>query len=97
MPQVSFEQEQKAVAAMDALVPLATRVSEDLRMTTEITTGSSAEEILNRARETNVELIVIGTKGLTLFEEGVYGGTAKRVFSDSPCSVLAVREDREPA
>jgi universal stress protein A len=89
-PDLSLEQ--KAIEAMDALVSPVTADGHDLQITTEVTTGSASAEILNRARERKVDLIAFGTKGLTLLEEGVIGGTAKRVFSDAPCSVLAVRE-----
>ena len=65
---------------------------QDPPITTEVTTGSASDEILHLARERKVDLIAIGTKGLTLLDEGVFGGTAKRVFSAAPSSVLAVRE-----
>src|SRR5262249_10913756 len=59
--------EQKALAAMDALVQPADR---DLQITTEVTTGTASVEILNRARDSKVDLIALGTKGLTLLGEG---------------------------
>src|SRR5262245_53373405 len=80
--------EEKAIHAMDKLVLPATHAT-DLEITTEITTGNAWAEILNRARERKVDLIALGTKGLTLLGEGIFGRTAKRVFDDSPCSVLA--------
>ena len=90
LPDLSLEE--KALAAMDALISPATGDGSDVRITTEVTTGSASGEILARAHERKVDLIAIGTKGLTLLEEGIFGGTAKRVFSGAPCSVLAVRE-----
>ena len=85
--------EQKAVDAMTALV--AGVPTADIALTTEITTGTAFVEILKRAHELRVDLVSMGTKGLTLPEERVFGGTAKRVFNEAPCSVLAVRENGE--
>ena len=85
--------EQKAIAAMDALVQPAMTDDADLQMTTEVTTGAAYTEILNRARESRVDLIAIGAKGLRLLEEGLLGGTVRRVFTGAPCAVLAVREN----
>ena len=82
--------EEKAVAAMNALI--SSVPAADIELTSEVTTGTAFVEILNRAREFKVDLVAMGTKGLTLLEERVFGGTAKRVFSGAPCSVLAVRE-----
>src|SRR5262245_16124088 len=81
--------EAKAVDAMTTLVASVATV--DIALTTEVTTGTAFIEILKRAGELQVDLISMGTKGLRLLEERIFGGTAKRVFSDAPCSVLAVR------
>src|SRR5262245_61680654 len=90
IPDLSLEE--KAIAAMDTLVSQAAADIRDLQMTTEVTTGTASVEILNRARERKADLIALGTKGLRLLEEGIFGGTVKRVFYAAPCSVLAVRQ-----
>jgi nucleotide-binding universal stress UspA family protein len=83
--------QQKALAAMDALVAPVIEADGDLQINTEITTGSAAAEILDYAKIHKIELIVLGAKGLSLLEEALLGGTAKRLVSEAPCSVLAVR------
>src|SRR5262245_10896026 len=88
-PVPNFALEQRAVDAMTALISSA--VTDDIELTTEVTTGTAFVEILNRARERSVDLVSMGTKGLRLLEERVFGGTAKRVFDEAPCSVLAIR------
>jgi universal stress protein A len=90
VPDLSLDE--KALAAMDTLVSPAAIAGRDFQITTEVTTGSASVEILNRAREQKVDLIIIGIQGLTLLEEGILGGTAKRVFANAPCSVLVVRD-----
>src|SRR5215831_10188547 len=66
VPDLSLEE--KALAAMDALIQPATQDGGHLRITTEVTTGSASIEILNRARERQADLIALGTKGFTLLE-----------------------------
>ena len=82
--------EEKAIDAMNTLI--SSVPAADIELTSEVTTGTAFVEILKRARELKVDLVSMGAKGLTLLEEGVFGGTAKRVFSEAPCSVLAVRD-----
>lgn len=61
-------------------------------LTTEITRGRAYVEILNRARDYQADLIVLGAKGLALPEEAIGGGTAEHVFQGASCSVLMVRD-----
>jgi len=91
LPEVSVQIQEKALAAMDALVSPAMENVRDIQITTEITTGNAATEILNCAHERNVELIVMGTQGLTLPGDTIVGGTARQILDDAPCSVMAVR------
>jgi nucleotide-binding universal stress UspA family protein len=90
IPDLSLET--KAATAMNTLVSDAAGQDEQLQITSDVTTGTAWSEILDRSRERNVDLIVLGAKGITLLGEGLFGGTAKRIFNDAPCSVLAVRE-----
>jgi nucleotide-binding universal stress UspA family protein len=83
--------EEKATAAMEALVARAARDFHGLQMTTEVTRGRAFVEILNRARARKVDLIVLGSQGLTLPEEAFFGSTVERVMKGATCSVLVVR------
>ena len=53
--------------------------------------GRPFEEICRRARDVNVDLIIIATRGNTGFKHLVLGSTAERVVRYSPCPVLVVR------
>jgi nucleotide-binding universal stress UspA family protein len=53
--------------------------------------SSVAEGIIDYASGTNMDLIVIGTKGMTGVEKFLIGGLANKVESHARCSVLAVR------
>ena len=53
--------------------------------------SSAAEGIINYASSTNVDLIVIGTKGMTGAKKFLMGSVTNKVASHAHCSVLAVR------
>ena len=92
--EVVIEIVQKANAAMEGLVASARSSLKGLAFTSEVTSGKAFVEIVNRAREWNADLIVLGSKGTTSLEEIVVGGTAEAVMKQASCSVLVVRPDR---
>jgi universal stress protein A len=54
--------------------------------------GLPAHEIVEAAKETDVDLIVIATHGYTAWKHFCIGSTAERVVRAAPCPVLVVRE-----
>ena len=54
--------------------------------------GVPAHEIVEAAKELNVDLIVIATHGFTGWKHFCIGSTAERVARVAPCPVLVVRE-----
>ena len=54
--------------------------------------GVAAHEIVEAAKELNVDLIVIATHGFTGWKHFCIGSTAERVARVAPCPVLVVRE-----
>jgi nucleotide-binding universal stress UspA family protein len=54
--------------------------------------GLPAHEIVEMAKETDVDLIVIATHGYTGWKHFCIGSTAERVVRAAPCPVLVVRE-----
>lgn len=54
-------------------------------------THSVAEAIIDYARIKNMDLILVGTKGLTGLEKFLLGSVASKVISGAHCPVLAVR------
>jgi universal stress protein A len=83
--------EQKATAAMDALVTKWATVADTLHVTTEITTGVAGDELVNRVRDSADDVLVVGARGVTLLEDAFFGSTAARLVKEAPCSVLVVR------
>ena len=57
-----------------------------------VRTGLPANEIVEAAKESDVDLIVIATHGFTGWKHFAIGSTAERVARAAPCPVLVVRE-----
>jgi universal stress protein A len=55
-------------------------------------TGIATQEIVDAAKELDVDLIVIATHGFTGWKHFAIGSTAERVARAAPCPVLVVRE-----
>jgi universal stress protein A len=55
-------------------------------------TGVATQEIVEAAKELDVDLIVIATHGFTGWKHFAIGSTAERVARAAPCPVLVVRE-----
>jgi universal stress protein A len=57
-----------------------------------VRTGIPSHEIVELAKEMDVDLIVIATHGYTGWKHFCIGSTAERVVRAAPCPVLVVRE-----
>ena len=57
----------------------------------ETSSASAADEIIKYAKEKDVDLIVVGTKGRSGMSRALLGSVASKVVTYSPCSVLVVR------
>jgi len=55
-------------------------------------TGVATHEIVEAAKDLDVDLIVIATHGFTGWKHFAIGSTAERVARAAPCPVLVVRE-----
>ena len=67
----------------------------DLRAEAVIEVGNAAEEIIDYAREHNVDLIVMSTHGRSGLARWVYGSVAHKVLQHAPCSVFLARSSPE--
>jgi universal stress protein A len=77
--------------AHTALKELAQRLGrEDVRRVVKLSTRSARAEILQFARESGVDLIVLGAHGGHGLSD-LLGSTASAVVQGAPCDVLAVR------
>lgn len=61
------------------------------RVLTEVQVGEPAEEIVDLARLEKVDMIVIGSRGLSPLKGLLLGSVSDRVLHTAPCPVLVVR------
>lgn len=59
--------------------------------------GDAAEKILQAARESGPDLIVMATHGQTGWRRFVFGSVAEKVVRMAPCPVLTIHPPREEA
>lgn len=62
-----------------------------LKVSIDLVVGHPAEEICQKAREGNYDLIVIGSEGLSRNRGFIMGSVSKRVVRHAHCPVLIVR------
>jgi nucleotide-binding universal stress UspA family protein len=58
-------------------------------------TVAAADEIVQAAKDKNVDILVLGTHGRTGIAKFFLGSVAARVIASAPCPVLTVRERRD--
>jgi nucleotide-binding universal stress UspA family protein len=58
-----------------------------------ISSGFIADEIIKLAESEKFDLIVIGSRGLGATGRFSLGGTAMKIISSAPCSVLVAKAD----
>jgi len=62
-----------------------------IEIETQVALGHPAEEILRKAREDQVDLIVVGHQGISHPEELNLGSIAQHVLSHAPCPVMVTK------
>lgn len=65
-----------------------------LDMNTVVSSGHPAEVIVDYARRHQVDLIVLGHRGMSNLQRFLVGSVADRVVDHAPCMVLVVRRNR---
>ncbi|MDR2504346.1 MAG: universal stress protein [Deltaproteobacteria bacterium] len=58
-----------------------------------VISGYAAEEIINQAKENNVDLIVMGTHGRAGLDRILFGSVAEKVVKNSNVPVLTIRPE----
>ncbi|HQF43669.1 MAG TPA: universal stress protein [Ignavibacteriaceae bacterium] len=88
MPSFSTEWDQRAKEELDKLAKKEINSS----VKTIIKTGKPFLEIIETAKEENIDLIIIATHGHTGVEHIIFGSTAEKVVRKAPRPVLTLRE-----
>ena len=90
MPSITTEWDDRA---RDELQKLAkSEINEIANVKTIIKTGKPFVEIIETAKEENIDLIIIATHGHSGVEHILFGSTAEKVVRKAPCPVLTLRE-----
>lgn len=63
-----------------------------VRITATLRRGIASHEIVEAAKDLDIDLIVMATQGYTGWRHFCIGSTAERVVRSAPCPVLVVRE-----
>jgi nucleotide-binding universal stress UspA family protein len=63
----------------------------DVEITTDIAVGHPAEQIVHRAEQDNVDLIILGRRGMSRFEKWLLGSVSERVLRYAHCPVMVAR------
>ena len=68
------------------------RENEDIKITTNVIIDSSAPNaIIDYAKKMGIDLIIVGTQGMTGLEKFLLGSVASKVIIHAHCPVLAIR------
>lgn len=90
IPAVNSDWDKRAREELDKLAK--DEVPKDLKVKTMVKTGKPFVEIIESAKEEDVDLIIIATHGHTGVEHILFGSTAEKVVRKAPCPVLTLRE-----
>ncbi|MCX6167801.1 MAG: universal stress protein [Ignavibacteriales bacterium] len=78
--------------AEEELNNLAKTIDPSLKVGTMIRTGKPFVEIIEEAKEKDIDLIIIASHGHTGVEHLLFGSTAEKIVRKAPCPVLTLRE-----
>ena len=62
-----------------------------LDMKTEIAVGHPAQQIIRRAEAGGIDLVLLGHRGTSMFEQVILGSISERVLKYAHCPVMIVR------
>jgi len=63
----------------------------DVEVETAIAVGHSIQQMVHRAEQDHVDLIILGRRGMSRFEKMLAGSTSEKVLRYAHCPVMAVR------
>jgi nucleotide-binding universal stress UspA family protein len=90
MPSINTEWDDRAKDELQKLAK--SEIAEIANVKTIIKTGKPFVEIIETAKEEDVDLIIIATHGHSGVEHILFGSTAEKVVRKAPCPVLTLRE-----
>ncbi len=67
------------------------RAGDGVEIQTAIAVGHPAEQIVHKAEAEGIDLIILGRRGMSLFEKWLLGSVSERVLRYAHCPVMVVR------
>ncbi len=90
IPSMDLEMDKRANEELEKLAKK--EIPSDTPVKLHVKTGKPYLEIIETAREQNIDIIIIATHGHTGVEHILFGSTAEKVVRKAPCPVLTIRE-----
>lgn len=90
MPTINTDWDNRAKEELDKLAK--NEITNNGNVKTIIKTGKPFAEIIETAKEEDIDLIIISTHGHSGVEYILFGSTAEKVVRKAPCPVLTLRE-----
>lgn len=90
IPSVNAEWDERAKEELERLAK--TEIPEGVKVKTILKNGKPFLEIIETAKEEDIDLIIIATHGHSGVEHILFGSTAEKVVRKAPCPVLTLRE-----
>lgn len=76
----------------EAFQKLAREAAEgNIDLQTEIVVGHPAEQIIHKAETIKADLVILGRRGMSMFEKWILGSISERVLRYAHCPVMVVR------
>ncbi len=91
IPAVDLEMDKRAKEELEKLAQ--TEFNSSIKVTTMVKTGKPFVEIIETAKEEEVDLIIISSHGHSGVEQILFGSTAEKVVRKSTCPVLTIRRE----
>jgi nucleotide-binding universal stress UspA family protein len=88
----SYQQELEGQAKKSLKNLVDEKVSNDLKLVTEVLIGNASGEVMRYANDKNVDLIVIATHGLSGWRRFISGSTTEQIVRQASCPVLTIRK-----
>ena len=90
IPSVDGEIDKRAIEELQNLAK--NEIPADVKCKCTIKTGKPYLEIIDTAKEEDIDLIIIASHGHTGVEHILFGSTAEKVVRKAPCPVLSFRD-----
>jgi len=65
--------------------------ADDIVLETDIAVGHPAEQIIHKAETAQIDLVILGRRGISMFEKWILGSISERVLRYAHCPVMVVR------